>query len=233
MAVLGTFGQATAKQLRELEFADVTSHTPCVRTLDRLMSFKLIRRIEHRLVGGDRGGSGAFVYVLTLPGRRMLGVDQQDSNTVNYHTLQIVDTFVELHRLHTAGRLIITDYDCEPRLNIGGIDLRPDLSIELSDRSGAYMPLWLEVDMWLMTRRSEGKKQIMAKLERYGQAFRACDRWPVHRVIWLAQEQRRADDLRTWVNQLPEWHRELFRVFVLPEFIAALVPRSDVQSTTD
>lgn len=212
--LVARFKQVSSRQLHELLFTDI-SHTPADRALRRLTERGYLQRIERRMVGGSRGGSGQYVYAL---GRRGFYLHFDGAyrpwRTVNYHALAIVDAFITLRRLERAGVLAVAGFSTEPDCwaRIAGNELKPDMYIDL-ERAGQRLKLWLEIDMG-----SEGQRQLREKLERYWRAYNDADvaEWPVFpRVLWVAVDEERAKELRWLVEQGPKDARPLFDVTAL------------------
>lgn len=210
------FKQMSSSQIHELLFAASASHTPTNRALRRLVASGHLLRIERRIVGGARGGSGQYVFQL---GRRgfYLFFDGRFSpwRTVNYHALAIVDTVLALRRLERAGFLSLVGMSTEPNchVRIGNEDLRPDLYIELAWPGGDRLKLFFEIDM-----ATEGQKQLRDKLMRYWRAYNEADVsvWPIFpRIIWVAVDAERDKELRWLIGSLPPDSQVLFSVCTL------------------
>jgi hypothetical protein len=219
-AVIGTladFGQLTSYQLHELIFYPHASHTPCVRALNRLRDAGLITRIPHRIVGGAKGGSGSYVYVLTTNGRRLAGLEGRGrSGHVNYHALAIVDLVVALKRSERAAVISIDGIKLEPEchVTIGGHELKPDLYAELS-RNGQRLRAWWEIDLG-----TEGQRRITEKAMRYYQAYAAADNeeWVYFpAILWVTVDDARAKELKWILAQLPEDAQALHRIMTLEQ----------------
>ncbi|KUM38994.1 hypothetical protein AR689_07520 [Arthrobacter sp. EpRS71] len=116
------------------------------------MSQRLLARVERRLVGGDRGGSGQYVYQVGLVGWDFLGKRGKYSpphRTVKHHHLEIADAFVEVLTEERSGRLKLLNYLTEPNTHttLGGITVRPDLFIDVEFvGQGEAASYWIEVD---------------------------------------------------------------------------------------
>ena len=212
------FKQLTSAQLRQLHFATSASATSADRALKRLMDQKLITRIERRLVGGKGGGSGQFVYVLTAAGARMFSTDGrpiQISCNISWHALTIADTYIELLKAEREGLLTLSNFVTEPDCwaEVGGIRLRPDLFVELRNRSGALVKIWFEVDLG-----TEGQRQIKEKLAANWVAYKNADEteWPVFPyVLWLTVDEHRARELKWLIAQGTPESQQLFNVVTL------------------
>lgn len=218
--LVARFKQMAAAHLQELLFADRSSRTPCDRALKRLTERRYLARIERRMVGGSRGGSGQYVYQLGPRGHTLFFEGRYiPARTINYHTLAIVDAYLELHRLYVAGRIVIVGFSTEPDswVTIDRYQLMPDLYVELErpQDPGNRLKIWFEVDMG-----SEGQRQIKAKLERYWNAYNAADsqQWPVFPVVmFAAADEYRARELSWLIEQGPADAQALFRVTTIEE----------------
>lgn len=178
---------------------------------------------HNRIVGGAKGGSGQYVYVLTTNGRRLAGLEGRGrSGHVNYHALAVADLVIALRRLERAGVISVEGVKLEPecRVTIGGHELKPDLYAELS-RNGHRLRAWYETDLG-----TEGPRRITEKLLRYWEAYRAAheDDWPVFpRIIWVAVDDTRAKELKWILSQVPEKAQELHRITTLDKVGSLLV----------
>jgi hypothetical protein len=108
--------------------------------------------------------------------------------------------------LRMAG--VSTEPDCWTV--VGGVDLRPDMRVDVDLRTGRRELLWLEIDM-----ATESQKQLRGKLESYWRAFNDADATQVPvfpRTVWVACDDERATELRWLVSQMPEDSRQLFIV---------------------
>jgi hypothetical protein len=211
--LVARFKQVASSHIHELLFTDIKSHTPADRALRRLTASGHLQRVERRIVGGSRGGSGQYVYQL---GRRGFYVYFEGRyapwRTVNYHALAIVDSYVVMRRLERAGYVAIAGVSTEPDcwVKVGGNELKPDLYLELARATGERLKLWLEIDMG-----TEGQRQIKDKLERYWRAYNEAD-WPVFpRTIWVAVDAEREKELAWLISQGPPDARILFQVTTL------------------
>jgi hypothetical protein len=206
---LAAFQQLTVNQLHQLLFPDHPSRTTAVNLLNRLRKSHLVSRIPHRVVGGEYGGSGSYVYVLSSAGRQLAGLDgRQRTTRVNYHALAVADCVIVLKQAERAGRIRIDRLEVEP-LTVVGQELQPDVLVELSGASRTAV-IALETDMG-----TEGIKQLTAKLQRYYKAFQVydTDMYPLFPlVLWVCIDEERARELKRIISAMPEEARQLFRV---------------------
>jgi hypothetical protein len=216
VAFTGTFGQVTGAQILAAIFPNTASRTPRDRAIKRLLELGFLARTDRRGVGGPRGGSGEYAYTVGPAGIRQLGLDKRFNRPViNYHTLSIVDAYVKLLEVARAGHVAIEAVQAEPDCwaVVGGVELRPDLFVELALPSLERLKLWLEVDLG-----SEAQRQVKGKLDAYWRAYNGADVavWPVFpRVLWVAMDDERAKELAWLVEQGPKDGQGLFDVTTL------------------
>lgn len=196
------FGQLSSSHIRELVFHGVASATSSSRSLRRLVSGNYLLRIERRMVGGSKGGSGQYVYALARKGYYLFHTGRfNPARAINYHSLAIADSFVILKRLERSGRFDITGMSTEPdcHVSVGRYDLTPDMALDIATHDGSRIRLWLEVDM-----ATETQTQLKAKLERYWKAYNEADVavWPIFpKIIFVAVDEQRAKELRWLISQ--------------------------------
>lgn len=224
VVLVGRLQQASSRQIRELLFADVSTPTPCERSLRRLTEQGYLARIERRMVGGTKGGSGQYVYQLGSKGFYLLHSGRYTPfRSVNYHSIAIGDCFVALRALEKVGRWKVAGIETEPECwrTIGGVELRPDLFVELEQVFGEQRKsLWLEVDLG-----TEGQRQIKEKLATYWKAYSRADAadMPVFpQTIFVTVDEPRKRELRWLIDQGPKDAQELFGVLLLEELSTAL-----------
>ena len=212
------FGQLSFAHIHELAFPGLT-RKPCDRALTRLTNSQYLKRLEHRTVGGARGGSGQYVYQLSSKGLVLFhgGGKYKPPRRVNYHSLAIADCYLHLLRLERAGQLRIVGMSNEPHcwVTVAGQELHPDMYVELERPGGDRLHLWFEVDMG-----SEGQTKIKEKLERYWRAFNEADSSVVPifpRIVFAAVDQERVDELKWLIGQGPDEAQPLFRVMRIDE----------------
>lgn len=217
VTLVARFGQLSSLHIQKLVFSDLQSHTPAARSLNRLVERKYLSRIERRIVGGKQGGSGQYVYQVGLEGHRLFSEGRWiPARAINYHSLAIANCYVMLVQLEREGLLKITAYQTEPdcHVAIGRFLLKPDLYVELERPGGASAVRFMfEIDMG-----TQGQRQITEKLVRYWGAYSAAegDVFPSNQlVVFLAVDERRAEELRWILSKGAEEQRTLFRVQTL------------------
>lgn len=210
---IAAFKQLPTKHIHDMLFSDSKSMNPCYNTLNQLKGGKFITTLEHPYSGGRKGGSNPLVWILDTEGYNLLyGKKSQPLRGINYHTLDIAHTFMELVQLSRAGRFTIEGYATEPScwLKINGREVRPDLYLETRSPSGLLVKSFLEID-----RGTEWETKIKSQLSDYVYAFNHVDtkdfpEWP--RTIWVTPDHARAMQLQRWINNLPPDDRQLFKI---------------------
>lgn len=221
--LVATFGYVKSKHIQALLFHSLTSHTPYSRDINMLVEGRYIDRVERRLVGGARAGSGQYVYKLGAEGRKML----PDARKTPYlaeiqHSLMIADCYVILKQLEREGRLIIRGFLTEPdsKLTIDEETIESDAFAALTRPDGSHhIRRIFECD-----RASEGARQIIAKLLRYWNAYQAADddQWPEDQlVLWVVPDERRAQEIKWLIERGKPGQAALFRVQTLDGLAAA------------
>lgn len=223
--LVARFKQLTATHAHALLFDELSSRTPYDRALKRLVISGYLLRIERRLVGGSRGGSGQYVYAL---GRRGHWLTRDDgryypARHVDPHRLAIADAYLTVKQMERAGLLAILGYSTEPDswTTVAGTAIRPDLFLDLAYSTGERRLVWLEVDLG-----SEGQRQLRGKLEAYWRAYDDVDaaQWPVWpQVIWAVADDERAKELTWLIGQLKREARALFEVTTLAKLSVSLL----------
>jgi hypothetical protein len=165
-----------------------------------------------RLVGGDQGGSGQFVYQLGRAGWKLL--DKPGAywapRAVNLHTLAIADCYVTLKQAERTGELEVLVFTTEPECHqtVGNILLTPDAYVELGNRAERIKYAhWLEVD-----RGTEHLDKIQEKCIRYWRAFQVWQGEFFPTVLFVVPDERRVREIQTVVEGGPEDTQTLFKV---------------------
>lgn len=216
------FGWLSSKQIRAIFFSSLSSHTPYDRTMKRLFEEHYLGRIERRLIGGKRGGSGQYIYKLGTQGR-IICPDARRTPPIHEveHTLLVADCYIALLRLERAGRLAILGYLTEPdnAITVDSERLEPDLLIDITQPDGSNrLCLLIEAD-----RSTENSKRITEKLVRYWKAYQAgAEQLPTDmRVLWVVLDDTRAQELRWLLERGTTEQTALFRIHTLKSLTAA------------
>lgn len=216
------FGQLSTGQFLSLDFAESKSRTSCDRALKRLVDDRYLAKVEkRRSVGGARGGSGEYVYMLGPAGWAICKREgRYHRRAVDYHALAIVDVYVRLIHAQRDGSVVLDGFTPEPEchLTVDGVELKPDLLIELSrPDSGAELSAWLEIDLG-----TERQARLSEKMARYAKAYRSGRVDPYPRVVFVAHDDERAREIGWMVSRLPADEAVLFRSVSINEFPQAL-----------
>jgi hypothetical protein len=206
LRVISRFNMLTSNQIDRICFRASASRTSMRNTMRRLLAQKLVVRIEHRVPGGARGGSGQYVYRLSSLGWKMLRTGAYPvRRTVDYHTLAIADVYIALldaQESEEAGkawlRVHYLEIEDEAYRKIEGYAIRPDMYLELDNlRRGTRRHFAIEVDMG-----TENRPVILDKVNRYRHAkMHNRSTYKVFPdVIFLVNDTDRAEQLKRWVG---------------------------------
>jgi len=215
-----------AKQLQRVHFPDDLHASPssaarcCRHALEVLVGERLLVRLKRR-IGGVRAGSGGFVYTLGPAGQRLLGLSgprrrlREPSPLHAAHTLAISDLVVDLIVAARQGRFELITLEPEPACwrSVPGyarVVLRPDLFVALG--IGEYESRWfIEID-----RETANLPTLLRKCRLYETYYQSGSEQAAHgvfpRVLWLIQDERRAERLRTAVEAARDLTAGLFLV---------------------
>jgi hypothetical protein len=191
------------------------------RVLLRLVDWRVLERLPRR-VGGVRSGSDGFLYVVGVAGARVLARGGQRLRRLEApgdryiaHTLAISELLVLLHEANRRGELDLISAETEPtcwRVFTGPahtrLVLKPDALLRIG--AGGYEDRWF-VELDLAT---EARGTLVAKAKRYiahlrsGQEQAAAGVYP--RVLWIAPDARRVEQIQDALKALPPEHRRLF-----------------------
>jgi hypothetical protein len=200
----------TAGHIRDSLFAELASTTPVDRTLKRLVERGYLSRLR-RLIGGDHGGSGQFVYQLGRAGWKLL--DKPGAywapRAVNLHTLAITDCYVTFKQAERDGVIEIIQFVTEPECHqaVGNVLLTPDAYMEIGNRvEQLKYSYWLEVD-----RGTEHLDKIQEKCDRYRRAHQLWRQEYFPRVLFVTSEVRRRASIRCAVGGSSDGCASLFQ----------------------
>lgn len=213
---------ASGSQLRQIIWGEGSSAGRSARRqLAKLAELRLLLRINRRH-GGVRAGSDGFVYVLDLAGQMILGHitrrrPEEPSLSMVNHGLAVTDCYLTLRRLESDGRLELVHFEPEPdcwRDYFGRagarLTLKPDAFVVLGIGDWEYR-WFLEVD-----RASERASRIKSKANAHI-AYWQSGKEEAHtgvspRVLWIAPDERRANQLVDILSSLNPDHWSLLRV---------------------
>jgi hypothetical protein len=218
------FKQLSSNQIRELLFPSNSSPAPHQRALERLLKRGYLHRVERRSVGGKHGGSGQFVYSLGNRGFYMFNSGRYSPlRAINYHSLAIADAYIELVRLERAEALSIVGYSTEPDCHrkVGGVELRPDMAVELGKAGHPNYVVWAELDLG-----TESQRRIAEKFERYYKAYQNADtsELPVFpRIVFVAVDDIRERELQWLLSQGPSEAQALFEITTMAKLSSLFI----------
>jgi hypothetical protein len=228
---------ATTGQLRRRFFTAHASQSSatraCLRVLDRLLTQRLVNRLERR-IGGVRHGSASFVWCLDVIGDRLTREAddarrqvRQPSMPFLLHTLAVTEVHVLLHEAASAGAFRLTTVQVEteawrPYVAPNGAKsiLKPDLMVTVS--GDAYDDHWyVEVDLG-----TESLPVLLRKCAAYEDYRRTGRAQAEHgvfpRVLWLLPTPARVARLRAAIATDPRLPDRLFTCIVTEDLITTL-----------
>lgn len=191
------------------------------RCLERLACQRLLVRLDRR-IGGIRAGSLSFVYALGPVGHRVL---QRSDARPRYrepsaifvdHTLGVAQLVIDLTEAARRDELDLLGCQAEPRCwrqftSTSGLTvLRPDLFVSLG--VGDFEHRWfVEVD-----RGTEHLPALIRKCRQYEAYYATGVEQAEHgvfpRACWIVPDARRADRLRTAIDDDRRLTDTLFHV---------------------
>lgn len=225
---------ATTSQLRRRFFTAHASQSAatraCVRVLDRLLTQRILTRLERR-IGGVRHGSAAFIWCLDVIGDRLTRVEgdarwrvYEPSFPFLAHTLAIAETHVQLDEAASIGAFRLNAVQVETEawrdyVTPSGTKsiLKPDLMVTVS--SDDYDDHWyLEID--LGTESLPVLLRKSAAYEDYRRTGRAqAEHGVFPRVLWVLPTPARVARLRAAIAAEPKIPDRLFICIVTDDLI--------------
>jgi hypothetical protein len=228
---------ATTSQLRRRFFTAHASPSAatraCVRVLDRLLTQRILTRLERR-IGGVRHGSAGFIWCLDVVGDRLTrsenGVRRRGhdpSFAFLAHALAITETHVQLHEAARAGAFRLHTVQVETEawrdyVTPSGATsiLKPDLMVTLS--GDAYDDHWyLEIDLG-----TESLPVLLRKARAYEDYRRTGRAQAEHgvfpRVLWVLSTPVRVARLPAAIAAEPRLADRLFTCITTEDLIATL-----------
>lgn len=231
---------ATSRQLKVLHFADV-SRQRAEQRLAVMVGHRVLSRLP-RVVGGAQAGSRGHVYALDVAGLRLINLNRVRRPRpprpvgVPYlnHALALTQVYVDLVLAERVEQLRIVRFDGEPdcwRSYIGRYGsrmyLNPDGFTVVSSDGWEYF-WFFEVDM-----DTESTPTLARKLDAYRNYWLSGHEEPGRpgifpRVLWVVQNETRAEMLRQVIHKHPVESADLFYVVLATE-VATRV-RQEAQS---
>lgn len=135
-------------------------------------------------------GSGFTIYPPSPQYRRAIGNPD--------HCLAVADIYLTLMELERTGRFTIDSYRTEPRHELGGVDLRPDLHANLTT-STRGLHIDFEADLG-----TESLKQVKGKLDAVHEAYKAIEAESFPLTVWVCLDGARALRVKKLIAELPE-----------------------------
>lgn len=228
---------ATTAQLRRRFFTTHASQSAatraCVRVLDRLLTQRVLTRLERR-IGGVRHGSAAFIWCLDVVGDRL--TRDEDGARRRYHepsfpflahTLAVTDIHVQLHEAATAGAIRLSAVQVETgawRAYVAPSGatsiLKPDLMVTVG--SDDYDDHWyVEVDLG-----TESLPVLLRKAGAYEDYRRTGRAQAEHgvfpRVLWVLSTPARVARFRAAIAAEPRLPDRLFTCIVAEDLITTM-----------
>jgi hypothetical protein len=228
---------ATTMQLRRIFFTDHATQSAatraCVRVLGRLLTHRLITRLDRR-VGGVRHGSAAFVWGLDAIGDRLIRASgntkfrvYEPSPAFLAHALAITEVHVQLHEAATSGAFSLTLVQVETEAwrtyvapHGSSSILKPDLMVSVS--SDEYDDHWyLEIDLG-----TESLPVVLRKCRAYDEYRRTGRAQTEHgvfpRVLWVVPTVARVARLIAAIAAEPRLPDRLFTCITPEDLIATI-----------
>lgn len=228
---------ATTIQIRRKFFADHASQSAatraCVRVLGRLLTHRLLTRLDRR-VGGVRHGSAAFVWGLDVIGDRLISAGgdtklrvQEPSSAFLAHILAVTEVHVQLHEAATSDAFSLKLVQVETEAwrtyiapHGSSTILKPDLMVSVS--SDEYDDHWyLEVDLG-----TESLPVVLRKCRAYEEYRRTGRAQTEHgvfpRVLWVVPSPARVTRLIAAIAAEPSLPDRLFTCITPQELIGTM-----------
>ncbi|MGE5335858.1 MAG: replication-relaxation family protein [Nitrososphaerota archaeon] len=241
---LDRFRVATAAQLRRLHFTSGTEAANARQVWRRLRALQdlgVIAVLERR-IGGGRGGSTQAVFALDVAGQKLgaaagpaggrrLRRPWTPGNQFLAHAVAVTELYVVLSERARAGGGEVLAFDAEPLCwrrftGVGGATawLKPDAFVRFG--AGEYEHLsFVEVDRATASVPTVARK--LSVYRRYWQTGRDQERFGAFgRVLLLAPNAARRDDLADAVKRQPTDAQPLFRAALYEEAADLLTGRS-------
>lgn len=209
-----------------------------IRQLTRLTRWQLVTRLNRR-VGGLEGGSVSTVYCLDVAGLRLLDLTGNrirnpwtPSTPFIAHSLAVTELYVGLIEATRAGACELADFTAEPKCwrtftgrHGDKVTLKPDAHAIVA--VGEFEHHWfIEAD-----RATEPRPRILAKARTYLDYHRTGIEQDQHdvfpRVLWVAPNERRTDQLTEVLERLTIDERSIFSVTTDAAAIDALTGKEN------
>lgn len=222
IAFVSRFRQVTTHQVRDAFFPTHKSPTQPKVVLKRLVTQRLLKRVDspRRSIGGQVGGSAQNVYYLDRNGWELAGRPTKNPpryTGIKYDWLAVTDIYLDV-----ALNMNVLSYRTEARgeshVRINHVLLEPDLHIEV-DRGRDIIEVFIESDMG-----TETPAQLEEKMARYHHAWLgAPERWePFPYVLWVVPNEKRRAELESLIQKQPAESRGMYLVCLFDEVVPTL-----------
>ncbi|HEX5852523.1 MAG TPA: replication-relaxation family protein [Solirubrobacteraceae bacterium] len=237
LRTVSRFRVMSGRQLGELLWDEVSPNARARvarRGLSRLARLGVLQPLARR-VGGERSGSASTTYAVGRAGQYLLQSGATSKRRVRAahtpgarylaHTLAVAQLYVDLVGAERQEQAELIRFEPEPqRPYMAGFGarqvLKPDAFLKLGIAD--YEFSWfIEQDM-----ATESLSTVKGKALRYHEYFRTgteqAARGVFPRVLWIAPDTARAEDIRETLAQLPAAAHRLFVVATTAEAVALL-----------
>ncbi|WP_229695260.1 replication-relaxation family protein [Streptomyces lacrimifluminis] len=236
-AVLGVLQRVRLASLRQLQRLVVVDGSPRARTrraqlmMTRLSELGVVTRFS-RTIGGIRAGSSGYIYGLSGLGQAVIdtsgplgGKRRRVWESKPYfqdHMLEVSDLYVQLVEQHRLGQGDLLAYDAEPAAwrhftGSGGdlVMVKPDAFVRIGTAAVEHSS-FVEVDL-----STETLPTIQKKSQRYVDYWRSGmeQQWRgvFPKVVWLVQNNHRAERIAGVISKLAKDAQALFVVGLLSD----------------
>jgi protein involved in plasmid replication-relaxation len=221
-------------QLQRLHYQPTESGARLARLdLAHLTHTRALARLGRR-IGGRRAGSKGYVYSLDVAGQRLTDPERRryrrpwtpDDRHLR-HALAVSELYVELREAEATGRFELVTFEAEPAcwrrfFGPGGAPatLKPDAFVVVRDERYEDRS-FLEVDC--ATEAGPRITDKAAAYVRYWESGREQTESAIFpRVLWVAPDEQRAEQLAVALRRLPAEHWRLFNVSPASGAVAAI-----------
>lgn len=235
LAVLASLHRVRLLSLKHIQRLAVTDGSPRARTrraqllMTRLTKLGVVVRFDRR-IGGIRAGSSGYIYGLSGLGQAVIDTSGplggrrrrvwESKPYFQDHMLEVAELYVQLVEQHRLGRGELLAYDAEPAnwrhfTGPGGelVQIKPDAYVRIG-RAAIEHSAFIEVDMT-----TETLPTIQRKSQRYIDYWRSGMEQQWHgvfpKVVWLVQNEHRAERIAGVVKKLASDAQALFEVGLL------------------
>ena len=200
----------TSGQVCRLRFG--TASTPgsaqriANRVLNRLKGHGLIVPLQRR-IGGVRGGSSEYIWALTPAGYRLLHLEEDDlTRKLNFepsqrfaeHTLAVTELDMQLRSIQGVS-VMEAQFEPDNWRDCGKNRLKPDYYAITS--VGEYEDYWFfEIDL-ATVKPFRVVEKCMQYQEYYYSGVEQHKTGIFPRVVWVAPDKKRQEDLRRYIRE--------------------------------